>query len=479
MMQGNGLKWLAGAIAALSVAGTTMGGCAADPDNVGSQSSGDPVASGSGTGGNTSGSGGAATGGTGGNLGPCSTDCSAIQTPQCQVAQCNQQSGMCEVVGDEDGVACDDGVFCTISDSCSAGNCVGGPPNDCGMQPAACNEISCDESSQTCSDAPASNGTMCQDPNDLCVKGSSCSNGLCIGGAPEDCFFFPVPSDCHVATCNSTNGMCEAVVGNETLPCTDPNDLCTVDKTCTTGVCQGGNPKNCSQLTQGCVLGVCDTANGQCITQNLMNNDPCDDLDSCTTNETCQNGGCSNGTPVTACVPNDGCCPMNCTVQNDIDCACTTENIVTSYTSDNGFNGNMFDIVAVKNIEILSFDANLAIGAHTMEVYHRAGSHVGFENANTGWTLIGSAAVNSIAQEAPTAVGVNVNVQIQAGQTHTFYVTTTGSSNRYINGTTVGSVFVSNQDLQVLEGVGKSYPFASTFTTRNFSGTIHYEQCGN
>jgi hypothetical protein len=303
-----------------------MAACAASETSSSSSSSGSgaTATTAQGGGGSSASGGSSTTTGTGGNTGPCGTDCSLINTPQCQVAQCNTQTGQCEVVNDEEGVACDDGVFCTISDTCSAGACVGGPPNDCGMAPPQCTEVTCDEMSQTCATAPSMNGAPCQDPNDLCLKGSTCTSGQCVGGSAEDCFFFPVPSDCHVAVCSSTNGMCEAQIGNLGGLCNDPNDLCTVNKTCDNlGMCVAGDPKDCSQLTQGCVLGVCDVNTGQCVAQNLMNNDACDDLNPCTTGETCQNGGCSNGTPVTACTNGDNCCPMGCTVNNDVDCATT------------------------------------------------------------------------------------------------------------------------------------------------------------
>jgi hypothetical protein len=308
-------------LAAASVAyiAAAAAGCSAG-DTVDIEDDGGQTASTTGSTGGGGSGGATTTSGTGGNTGPCGTDCSLINTPQCQVAQCNVQSGQCEVVNDEEGVACDDGVFCTISDSCSAGTCVGGPANDCGMAPPQCTEVTCDEQSQTCSSAPSMNGAACQDPNDLCLQGSTCSNGLCIGGTANDCFFFPVPSDCHVATCNPNNGMCEAVVGNEGASCNDPNDLCTVNKICATGVCQGGNPKDCSNLTMGCDLGVCDTMTGQCVTQAVMNGQACDDLDFCTSGEICTNSTCGGGTVETQCMTGDGCCPSGCTINNDLDC---------------------------------------------------------------------------------------------------------------------------------------------------------------
>ncbi|RLB54517.1 MAG: hypothetical protein DRI90_20170 [Deltaproteobacteria bacterium] len=61
--------------------------------------SGGSTSSGGGEGGTTSGSGGE------GGSSPCAVDCSQIQAPECQVAQCNAQSGQCEVVADVHGRA--------------------------------------------------------------------------------------------------------------------------------------------------------------------------------------------------------------------------------------------------------------------------------------------------------------------------------------------------------------------------------------
>jgi len=279
--------------------------------------------SGGGTGGGDTGGGGTT---TSTNTSMCEVDCSTIQTPDCQVSVCNEGQhrgtvGVCVVVPDEDGTPCDDGQFCTVDDTCAAGICAGGPQNDCGITAPPCSEITCDENSQSCGTAPANNGAPCQDPNDLCMKGSTCMNGLCTGGAAEDCFFFPVSSDCHVAVCDSNDGQCKEQVGNEGGGCNDVNDLCTVSKTCVSGVCQGGQPMSCSHLTQGCVMGVCDVNNGQCTTQAAGQGQPCDDLNPCTSGETCNNSVCGGGTPVVQCVQGDYCCPSNCNENNDPDCA--------------------------------------------------------------------------------------------------------------------------------------------------------------
>jgi len=303
------------------------GGCSASPDVIEDDVGGISTSGSTST--TTSGSGGS--GGSGGatNLGPCGQDCSLIDTPQCLKSVCNDGSypgpvSQCVVVSETAGVACDDGEFCTTADACDGtGICVGGPENDCGMAAAECNAVTCDEMTKSCSMQAIPDGTTCSS-TDLCLTGTTCTAGTCGGGTTKDCFFEPVPDECHVSVCNPTNGMCEAIAGNEGGSCADQNDLCSVGNTCSSGVCGGGTPKDCSQLTQNCDVGVCDANNGQCMAMAVTNGQVCDDLDACTTGEICTNQLCGGGAPVTACTGQtaDGCCPSSCTEVNDIDCAC-------------------------------------------------------------------------------------------------------------------------------------------------------------
>ena len=284
--------------------------------------------------------GGAAMGGAGGattNL-PCGIDCAAIETPLCFVAECNLQTLQCEVVPADDGTSCDDGVFCTVEDSCIAGDCVGGPENDCGLTPEECETIACNEPSTSCSTIATPDGGSCTSA-DLCSVGNTCQNGQCLG-TPMDCFFAPVPNECYVPECNPMNGMCEPVVGNEGGSCTDASLPCTVDMTCTSGMCQGGVPKDCSHLTVGCELGNCDMTTGACFATAVSNNDPCDDLNNCTLGETCNNGQCTGGTPITACMPGDSCCPIGCVEATDADCSCNVNLAQTATASNSGGGSN-------------------------------------------------------------------------------------------------------------------------------------------
>ena len=206
------------------------------------------------------------------------------------------------------------------------------------------------------------------------------------------------------------------------------------------------------------------------------------DMGACTTGEICTSGMCGGGTAVTNCSQTgDGCCPMNCTALDDIDCACSSDSLVAPYNRGNGLDGAMFDVVAKSNaIEVQGFDVSIASVTTTIEIYYRPGTHVGFEESSAGWTLAGSAMVTGAGLNMPTPVPVTLSINIPAGQTYGFYVTTTTSGMDYTNGTALGNVLVENADLQILEGTGKNYPFGtSTITPREFNGTIYYEACGS
>jgi hypothetical protein len=216
--------------------------------------------------------------------------------------------------------------------------------NNCDIDAPPCQVIVCNESSQNCSVAPGQNGTACT-LADLCIINAVCENGLCTGGAQKDCFFAPVPNECHVAECNPQNGLCQAVAGNDGQPCVDQSDLCTNGKNCSAGVCVGGKAKSCSALTQGCVTGTCDPQTGQCQGVPVQDGGVCDDLNPCTSGEICQMGNCAGGAPVTVCVDGDSCCPMGCDEINDGDCAIADLDIgpyKNTYSSSNATRGYWF-----------------------------------------------------------------------------------------------------------------------------------------
>jgi len=379
---------------------------------------GEPVGGAGGASSSTSGTGGttsSSTSGTGGGGGTsaCEDDCSQIATMECQVGVCNEQTGECVIASDDDGEPCDDGLYCTVDTVCSEGACQGGSEYNCGWTPGPCDQVSCNEQNETCSLSQLPNGTSCV-ADDLCEINSTCTNGTCSGAA-KDCFFFPVPNDCHVPECNPQNGECVAVAGNEGQACSDPNDPCTVNKTCASGSCQGGQALDCSYLSQGCVQGVCDVNNGQCTAQPVPNGGTCDDSDPCTSGETCTNGNCTGGGTVTQCQAGDYCCPSNCTVQNDADCAIVELDIGphgTVYANQYTARGYWFQAPAGMTIHELRVPTDASTDIQNVQVVRfNNGAPPLYPQSTTNFVTL------AYHNQVPGTGWIQVNIPVQAGQT--------------------------------------------------------------
>ncbi|GAB3705630.1 hypothetical protein GCM10027592_38300 [Spirosoma flavus] len=156
-------------------------------------------------------------------------------------------------------------------------------------------------------------------------------------------------------------------------------------------------------------------------------------------------------------------------------CAGTT--LATSYISNNGSRGVMFDIEATNTVTITCFDASLyASTTADYEIYYKIGSYKDSETTATDWTFVGRTnAVSSLGVFVPTPLPIPVNVVIPAGQKVGFYVTNTvdGGVN-YTTSATEGVVVGSDANITITGGVGKRYPFSETFRYRLPNITAHY-----
>jgi hypothetical protein len=200
-----------------------------------------------------------------------------------------------------------------VGETCNGGACGGGSSNPCSEIPSdGCNGAICDEEQNACIAQQLPDGTSCF-VDDLCTVNASCKGGVC-SGAVKDCFFAPTPDECFVSACNPANGKCEPVPGNDGASCTDVNDICTVDKQCAGGVCQGGVPK-CSYLNAGCTNGVCNPATGTCSTQVVAAGQVCFEA-----TDGCNTGICQNNNTCLGMAANDGvaCNDGNTCTDNDV-----------------------------------------------------------------------------------------------------------------------------------------------------------------
>jgi hypothetical protein len=167
---------------------------------------------------------------------------------------CDEETQLC-VAPDLAGSPCSDGLFCTAIDQCDGnGQCTGkGDPCPGADGDGDCSER-CDEATQSC-DAPDPEGSACQDGSP-CSLGDSCSAGTCLSGEEVSC---NDGNPCTQDFCDPEGG-CTSVFNQ--APCDDRNGCTTVDR-CELGVCIGSQPVDCSDGDL-CNVDTCDPRDGSC-----------------------------------------------------------------------------------------------------------------------------------------------------------------------------------------------------------------------
>jgi hypothetical protein len=160
----------------------------------------------------------------------------------CTTDVCNEETDTCSYEPIPAGSACDDGVFCTVSETCDAlGTCAGGVPRDCD-DGLACTADSCNEAAGRCDGALAAGNCLIDD-------------ACWAEGAAN-------PADgCRVCDpASATDGWSLAPAGTaceDGLFCT-AGDLCDA-----AGVCLAGAARDCDDGLD-CSTDSCDEDAGAC-----------------------------------------------------------------------------------------------------------------------------------------------------------------------------------------------------------------------
>ncbi len=173
----------------------------------------------------------------------------------CMTSQCIPEQG-CVVKPQPDGQVCNDGNPCTME-----GTCVGGM---CSTLPVPCNDEEtctldeCDPLQGGCVHTPLGDGVGCQ-PQNLCLKGGACAQGICEGGTPVTC----ANTACAQQACSTETGACIIVASLEDgTPCGE-DAPCTSSGLCMSGTCETPIKEICDD-GNACTVDVCDAASGSC-----------------------------------------------------------------------------------------------------------------------------------------------------------------------------------------------------------------------
>ncbi len=177
----------------------------------------------------------------------------------CELCDPTQSTSAYSMVDDSN--TCDDGLYCTVLETCSAGACLNGAPRDCSslvsLTSPDCQIPSCNEDSDTCEITPANEGGDCSqdgeadgwvdtgdlgpgcaDVNDPIARylDYSCSEGSCL------------PAESDSIDCNQHDGI---YGGGNTPGCgTDPDWIIRDYYADESG--------QCVFSTEGCSTGDCD-----------------------------------------------------------------------------------------------------------------------------------------------------------------------------------------------------------------------------
>jgi peptidase C25-like protein len=160
-------------------------------------------------------------------------DCSHLDEA-CKVGRCNELTKECEAVALDD-VACDDGHWCSLEDTCLAGECIGSE-RDC-SDDDPCTLDSCDFQSDECKHDPES-GAACHDGL-YCTADDVCQAGLCVGSTsicPQ------ATGQCLVAVCDEEANQCGIEHAQDGLACS----LDEQEGVCRAGACETEQAGGCS-----------------------------------------------------------------------------------------------------------------------------------------------------------------------------------------------------------------------------------------
>lgn len=234
---------------------------------------------------------------------PCA-NCPPVGDPPpgpCQTYVCNDMVGRkCVLTNVMDGTPCDDNNACTDMSTCREGVCVG-QTSDCPPPTEQCQELASCDPAGGCVYGPRPNGSPCSDGN-MCTRSDTCQQGACMPGSPVVC----APLDqCHmVGVCSPQTGACSDPPKPNGTNCNDGKD-CTRGEKCNAGACTGGTVE-CPALGQCHLPGACDAA-GKCTTPTKPDNDPCNDINACTSPDRCIGGVCMGQGLITCPPPPNDC----------------------------------------------------------------------------------------------------------------------------------------------------------------------------
>ena len=189
--------------------------------------------------------------------------------------------------------------------------------------------------------------------------------------------------------------------------------------------------------------------------------------------ECCENTGF---TAATACCK----CGGGMSISSDIpDSMIPSNGLMTNYDGSPNDNGLMFDITALKEIRIFSFDIHVVQESKfKMNIYTKEGTFRGYESDKVSWIRhvhLLSLTGNGLNKSTPIPLNNNfLPIYVPQGNTQAFYVSVLNNLLVSSEGSITGSIISSNGDIEILEGLSIDNYFTPTSFVRKWNGAIYY-----
>jgi len=245
--------------------------------------------------------------------------CDSINDAPCVKNQCNSLTGKCKKTELLNGSPCEDGVPCTIKDSCNNGSCQSGVVADCSSVGDDCNEAVCvgdvkAKLGYACVGLPKQGTVTCDADKDGCTANDRCDGkGKCVAGKKIDCQ--GLQGECETVACESKGPKaftCKISIAKNYSAC-DDGQLCTAGDFCESGKCKAGlKTYSCLGKNDACADFACDKkgngGTGACMPKPKNEGGGCNaDDNGCTVKDICVLGKCIPGAPANCSEKNGPC----------------------------------------------------------------------------------------------------------------------------------------------------------------------------
>jgi hypothetical protein len=152
----------------------------------------------------------------------------------CVFSECAPVTCACVDRNRSNGTDCSDGTFCNGLEACLDGDCVTASGIPCSENDNPCTTLTCNETTHGCDEAQVADGTGCDDGL-WCSGTDTCLGGTCMHEPP-----CPIATDdpCTYSFCNEPATSCEEPTFPDGTTCTEAEyNPCTFQAECQSGQC--------------------------------------------------------------------------------------------------------------------------------------------------------------------------------------------------------------------------------------------------